>query len=105
MTSRRRVSVAADVSDCSSSSLCGAHGTCQQLTGSYQCQCQAGYTGTNCDTGEYETWPFLACCLSVYIRRSMQSVTFSSWPSLTFAHERKLYVLALPTLTALGRRL
>lgn len=27
------------------------HGNCTDLIGAYRCECEAGYTGSNCDAG------------------------------------------------------
>lgn len=39
-----------DIGECVSSPC--VHGTCTDQLNSYTCQCQPGYTGTNCDIGK-----------------------------------------------------
>lgn len=34
----------ADVNECNKKNICGAHGTCSNTIGSYECSCQNGYT-------------------------------------------------------------
>lgn len=32
------------------------HGICHDSTGGYHCSCTSGYTGKNCDSGEYRSY-------------------------------------------------
>ena len=40
-----------DINECSPAP-CQNGGTCVDLVGSYRCDCKAGYSGTNCETGD-----------------------------------------------------
>lgn len=42
-----------DLSACLSSPC--MHGTCIVLINSYRCQCEPGYTGTNCEKGDKDS--------------------------------------------------
>ena len=48
LTVSRNVS---DINECSPDP-CQNGATCQDLVGSYRCDCKAGYSGNNCETGE-----------------------------------------------------
>ena len=41
-----------DINECSSTP-CQNGGTCTDAVNSYTCACVPGYTGTNCETGDY----------------------------------------------------
>ena len=40
-----------DINECAPAP-CQNGGTCVDFVGSYHCDCKAGYSGTNCETGE-----------------------------------------------------
>ena len=45
--------ILADIDECArDSSVCGA-GACENMDGSFACECSQGYTGLNCETGMY----------------------------------------------------
>ena len=45
-------SIYTDIDECAASP-CQNDALCQNLPGSYQCKCKFGYTGRNCQTGEF----------------------------------------------------
>ena len=47
--------VDADIDDCDSSPC--QHGTCIDRVNGYDCDCDSGYSGDDCETGNYKT-PF-----------------------------------------------
>ena len=59
-----------DVDECSSNP-CENGGTCIDGINEYSCQCVAGYTGTNCETGS-------SCRFSLFIKSFICSV-FVHW--------------------------
>lgn len=40
-----------DIDECASSPC--VHGSCEDLVAGYNCSCEAGYTGTMCETGRF----------------------------------------------------
>jgi len=46
--------VLADINECLLAP-CINGGTCENLNGTYQCLCTAGWTGLNCDSGDWLT--------------------------------------------------
>ena len=44
-----------DVDECQGQS-CSLHGTCVDGVNSYTCNCDPGYTGADCETGERAFW-------------------------------------------------
>ena len=39
-----------DIDECESNP-CENDGTCIDMEGEYECECESGYTGTHCETG------------------------------------------------------
>lgn len=46
-----------DINECLESPC--VHGSCSNLAGSFQCNCDAGWTGALCDNG------IVSCCVSI----------------------------------------
>ena len=47
-----RISFAADINECTPNP-CQNGGSCTDMVDGYVCSCAAGYTGTNCEEGQY----------------------------------------------------
>ena len=41
-----------DIDECTMYNPCENNGLCQNAVGSYSCNCVAGFTGTNCESGK-----------------------------------------------------
>lgn len=48
-----------DINECADSTICQNGGFCMNTQGSYQCQCASGWTGPNCEIGEYYSYTYV----------------------------------------------
>ena len=55
-----------DIKECDSSP-CRHGGTCTDAMNRYTCKCNAGYTGTSCETSEIDLNELNKCVIDVFI--------------------------------------
>ena len=64
-----------DIDECESAP-CSNGGICNNFPGEYECICGSGFTGSNCEIGEYYEWHIIIITIMVMIitRRRISNI-------------------------------